>query len=74
MKITDIHRGKKYYSVVAVCNIDKLKGMKRRVVQTFYVVDVDPAGNRVCASLNKGPAQWFGKSKYGRWLDCPPAE
>lgn len=66
MKIEDIKPGKKYYAIIATNAVDKQKAMKRRTVQTYYVLEKD--SSRVCASLNKGPAQWYGKSKYARWV------
>lgn len=72
MKIADIKAGKKYYHTLATNVLDKRARKKFRTVNTFFVVEVDKTKNRVCASLNGAPAQWYDCNKYARWTEDKP--
>jgi len=74
MKIEDIKRGKKYYHRITTNVDDKLTGKRVKQWNELFVVEVDIPGNRVCASHNGFPAEWFRQSKFTRWKESKTDE
>ncbi len=72
MKLKDIKPGKKYFRILATNAKDKITCKKIRQISTMYVVEVDINGKKVCASINRMPAEWFGPEKYSNWSETKP--
>lgn len=70
MKISEIQPGKRYWK--RQTKMDGRTRHKEVIGIKVYVIQVDIEKNRVLASLNGTPAEWFSKASFGRWQTEDP--
>lgn len=72
MRIVEVKKGNKYFHTVTGWQTNKRTMKKNPETKTIYVVDIDLLNNRVCASINGLPAQWYDGNFYRRWTKNDP--